>query len=103
GSTLALLGIILSSKAWSPLASALAQVAGVQLPERFWLNNQQSAFIAACTAAAVYVAVSLVTSRRPYDLDRLLHRGQYAPPDVVTGTHAMSVRDRCKLHNLLRF
>jgi len=105
GSTLAFIGIILSSKAWQPISAWAGPLVGIELPQRFWLNNQKSAFLAAASAAIVYIVVSLATSRgRFFNLDQLLHRGQYADPDkVTTGTRALPVRERFRLGNLLKF
>lgn len=45
----------------------------------FPVNNQVLYFLAMVGALAVYVIVSLITSRRlaPYNLEKLLHRGEY--------------------------
>jgi SSS family solute:Na+ symporter len=102
GSSLALIGIILNSPMWNAYIIPMAQPVGLALPPHFWLNNQKTAFIAVLTAAAVYVAVSYLTCRQKFDLDKMLHRGAYAPPGV-RGSRAISVRDRFKLANLLRF
>jgi SSS family solute:Na+ symporter len=51
------------------------------LPAKFPLNGIEVAFIAALVASIVYVVVSELTCTIPFDLDRLLHRGQYAGSD----------------------
>ena len=49
-----------------------------QVHPEFPLNGQILALVATLAAIGVYVAVSLVTCRRPHDMDKLLHRGRYA-------------------------
>lgn len=44
-------------------------------------NSQRVAFFMMLTCSALYIAVSWLTSRKPYPLDQLLHRGAYAGPD----------------------
>lgn len=72
-----------TSGAWSALlvGSGLSvggilarQVCGSGFP----LNGTQISFVATLAAISVYVVVSLLTCRRDYDMDRLLHRGRYA-------------------------
>lgn len=50
------------------------QVYGLKFP----LNGVQVSFTAALMAIAVYILVSLLTSKRDFNLERMLHRGQYA-------------------------
>ena len=47
------------------------------LGNRFPLNGQQISISSAAIASTVYIAVSLATCRRPFDMDRMLHRGRY--------------------------
>jgi SSS family solute:Na+ symporter len=102
GSILSFVGIACSSKYWLSIAGTLQPMlepSGVNLPVKFWFNGTESAFIAACAAATVYIAVSLITCRRDFNLDQMLHRGQYA--DEKTTTQSLSLRQRLKLHNIL--
>jgi SSS family solute:Na+ symporter len=102
GSTLALIGILLANRtAWSSLASSLTSM-GFAPPEKFWFNGMQMAFFASCMAVAVYLIVSAVTCRRPFDLDRMLHRGQYALAGDET-KRMPTLRERFTLRHILGF
>lgn len=84
GSSLALLGIILRNVIWphvlpgyrlSPGSWAWVQA----LPAKFPLNGAHMSFIAATASIIAYVSVSLASRQPPFNLDRMLHRGAYAP------------------------
>ncbi|HMP76980.1 MAG TPA: sodium:proline symporter [Kiritimatiellia bacterium] len=49
-----------------------------QLIPDFPLNGQQIALVAILTSITLYVVISLLTCREPFNMDRLLHRGAYA-------------------------
>jgi solute:Na+ symporter, SSS family len=51
--------------------------------EKFPLNGMQVAFFTALLCSSIYVIVSLSTCREPFNMDKLLHRGEYA----VEGEH----------------
>lgn len=74
--------------AWAAMVvgSGLA-VTGIILPmvvEGWPLNGTLMMFIAMVTAIVVFVVVSLATSSRPFDMDRMLHRGRHAVADDAT-------------------
>jgi len=71
------------------------------LPNQFWFNDQVSGFLAAITAASIYVIVSLLTCKRPFNLDQMLHRGQYAIE--AEGGKPVSLHRRFTLANFFRF
>jgi SSS family solute:Na+ symporter len=48
------------------------------LGQEFILNGMQIGFIASLAAVTGYIAVSLLTCRKPHNMDQLLHRGAYA-------------------------
>jgi SSS family solute:Na+ symporter len=101
GSILSFAGIVCSSKRWADVVRPGLAHVGVALPEKFWLNNQESAFLAAIVAATTYIVVSLLTSRRAFNLDRMLHRGAYA--DATNVLPRTGVQARNWLHRVLRF
>lgn len=71
-----------SSGAWTAMivGSILSTAAIIfkQLRPDFPLNSQVLALIATLCAAGSYVIVSLLTSHRDFDMDRMLHRAAYA-------------------------
>jgi SSS family solute:Na+ symporter len=114
GSLLSTGGIFLRQPASLDLARNLTggQTSGVpgwpgfilgHLGPAFPLNGTQIAFGACVLALTAYVLVSLLTCRKPHNMDRLLHRGKYAleadvlPEPVRAGLKAR----RSHLYNLV--
>lgn len=78
GSTLAVAGIVV--KLFYP---------------HFFLNGMQVSFIAMIIACLVYVIVSLLNPNEDYNLDKLLHRGEFAvADDVVLGDSANKAKNK---------
>ncbi|MBC8105588.1 MAG: sodium:proline symporter [Anaerolineae bacterium] len=104
GSALSLIGIGLSNKtSWQWIISKVGSpFAGITLPPVFWFNGIEMAFFAACVAITVFVVVSLMTSRQEFDLDRMLHRGQYALAGESRELPT-PLRERFRLRSILKF
>jgi len=71
-----------TAAAWSALLTgSVVAVGGIiikQLDPEFFINGQQFWGLAMLSSSLVYIAVSLLGGRRAFDMDRMLHRGQYA-------------------------
>ncbi|MBC2592907.1 sodium:solute symporter [Ruficoccus amylovorans] len=83
GSAVAVCGIVLRNIIWPYLLPDWKLAHPAQgwlqgLPEAFPLDGVQMSLIAALSAATAYVAGSLLSKRPPVNMDKLLHRGQYA-------------------------
>jgi len=50
-------------------------------PDKFFLNGQEIYFVTMLAAIASYVGGSLLTCRQNFNLERMLHRGEYARTD----------------------
>ena len=52
--------------------------------DNFPLNGAQISFFSTLIASTVYIVASLLTSTEDFNLDRMLHRGEYAIAEPVT-------------------
>jgi SSS family solute:Na+ symporter len=105
GSTLCVTGILFSSF-WPSVSGTLQPMLtplNVTLPPRFWFNGAVASFIAICTAATVYVVVSLLTCREAFNLDRMLHRGIYAVEPEHGRPVTTSWRERLNWRRMVNF
>lgn len=104
GSILSAAGILLQQKwVWAAVSGQLvawfpnSQFLQDHLDE-FPFNGMVISFYATLAAVAAYVIVSMTTCRVPHDMDRLLHRGQYAvesdreTPDAQPRTRSLVAR-----------
>jgi SSS family solute:Na+ symporter len=69
--------------AWTALLTGSSLSVGGILARQVWgeqfpLNGIQISFFATLIAIVLYVVVSLLTCRKDFDMDRMLHRGKYA-------------------------
>lgn len=83
GSVLAVGGIVLANIFWPYMLPGLKESYPqwawlVGLPKDFPLNGMKMAAMSAGCSMVMYVALSLASRRPPADMDRLLHRGEYA-------------------------
>ena len=82
-----------TAAAWSAMLTGMGlSLAGIiikQIKPGFFLTGQEMSFIAIVASVMVYVLVSLLGPRVVHNMDRLLHRGDYA----IAGETATSYRD----------
>ena len=69
--------------AWAGLLTGSTLVTGGILARQIWgegfpLNGIQIGFVGSLAACAIYAIVSLLTCKKDFDMDRMLHRGAYA-------------------------
>ena len=77
-----------TAAAWTAMiAGSTISVAGIilhQIFEDFPINGQWFWGIAMVASSALYVLVSLLGGKKPFNLDKLLHRGRYAIDGEMT-------------------
>jgi len=85
-----------TAAAWSALITgSIVAVGGIiikQLDPEFFINGQQFWGLAMLTSSLVYIAVSLLGKRKVFDMDRMLHRGQYAIKEEMRVVEEMPVK-----------
>lgn len=95
----------LVSHGWhEPINGFLQTVSGPLHPYVVWemnavkfpINSYELYFIAMCSGIAAYVIGSALTQREPYNLDRLLHRGEYDIAHEYKEPFKWTVRNACK-------
>jgi SSS family solute:Na+ symporter len=71
-----------TAAAWSALITgSVVAVGGIivkQLDPEFFINGQQFWGLAMLSSSLIYILVSLLDRKGGFDMDRMLHRGQYA-------------------------
>ncbi len=82
-----------TAAAWSALMTgSVLAVTGLvirQIKPDFFLDGTWISFIAAFISLITYVLVSLLGPRQEFNLDKLLHRGQYAISDGALENHVV--------------
>ena len=69
--------------AWAGLLTGSGLVTGGIIARQIWgdafpLNGAQISFFGSLAACAAYAIASLLTCKEPFNMDRMLHRGEYA-------------------------
>ena len=72
-----------------------------QFTEGFPLNGTQISFCTALVSIAVYVVVSLLTCKKDFNMDRMLHRGEYAAITTELGDAPLVPQRRVWLGRLI--
>lgn len=62
-------------------------------PDSFPINSQESLFVTMVLSVGLYFIISLLTCRKPFNMDRLLHRGEYQREGKAIEHKIMSVKD----------
>ena len=111
GSILAVAGIIcqqtwakhiypwLEGKGWIPAVDKVLRAASAPFepyihweatPNAFPMNSQEIYAIAMIVSVSLYIIVSLLTCRKPFNMDKMLHRGIYSEDGVDKAKEKMT-------------
>jgi SSS family solute:Na+ symporter len=84
--------------AWAALLTGSSLAAGgilaQQFANHFPLNGMQVSFYATLSAISVYAIVSLLTYKQDFNLDRMLHRGQYATAESPSSQQSVPSQNK---------
>lgn len=88
-----------TAAAWTALAAGSGLSCGGIIARQIYgdsfpLNGIQISFSATLIAIALYVIVSLLTCRENFNMDRLLHRGEYAKINAVVDEQSIIPRSQ---------
>ena len=92
----------LNARNWAePLKNFLEQVSAPFNPYIKWhmtstdfpINSYEITFIAICVSMFMYVVVSKLTCKQPFNLERMLHRGKYSVDGEVKTTMKWTLRN----------
>jgi len=71
--------------------------------DRFPLNGAQVGFLASLSSVTVYATVSLLTHKEDFNMDRMLHRGEYAAIKPLVNDAPLVARRSVSLGKLIGF
>ena len=94
GTTAGAFAALLTGSTLATTGMVLEQLWAKWYEKSFFLTGQEIYFFSMLAGITMYVAVSLLGKRRTFNLDKMLHRGQYQVDADHTGEQAESSHDR---------